>query len=42
MLGNNLFLSEGTKNILVAFRGQCFALEIYSKDEDGRWEKIEL
>lgn len=39
MIGNGLFLTEGTKILSLAFRGQCFALDIYHKDENGRREK---
>lgn len=39
MIGNNLFLTEGSKIISVPFRSQCFALEIHPQDENGRREK---
>lgn len=40
MIGNNVFLTEGTKIILVTFRGQCFVLEIHPRDENEEEKKI--
>lgn len=39
MIVNNLFLTEETKIMSVAFTGQRFTLENHPKDENGRGEK---